>query len=309
MPRMSTAVLVPGGLMLGIRRSAFGVGGLTIGVLGLGARRLGARIFRVDRRARRSGDSRIHPEAGARGHRLDQLGDMDVGIRPDMLEGIYDTSRLLSSWHRRSRTRRPCGDERGTASGVFAPAQNPPAACTMWRMFACGRCAHRFFLVIAFVLLGSGARAQSRPPASKLTISQALAGARTLLAANDLAGARATLETALAQNPASAEAHYLLGIIAERQNDLSAASASYQEAIHLNPKLAPAHDRLGFVLGRLGRTEEALAEFERATQLAPDLFDAQYHLGATRWWTKDLDGALTALQAAVRLQPAHAEAR
>ena len=41
----------------------------------------------------------------------------------------------------------------------------------------------------------------------------------------------------------------------------------------------------------------------------PTLFDAQYHLGATRWWTKDLDGALPALEAAVRLQPGHAEAR
>ena len=144
-------------------------------------------------------------------------------------------------------------------------------------------------VIIALVLLASGAPAQSRPPASQLTISEALAGARTLLAANDLAGARARLEAALAQNPASADAHYLLGVIAERQNDLSAAAASYQEAIHLNPKLALAHDRLGFVRGLLGHTEEALAEFERATELAPDLFDAQYHLGATRWWTKDLD--------------------
>ena len=83
------------------------------------------------------------------------------------------------------------------------------------------RSTHVCLAVIAFVLFVSGAEAQSRPPESKPAISEALAGARTLLAANDLAGARTKLEAALAQNPTSAEAHYLLGMIAERQKDLS----------------------------------------------------------------------------------------
>src|SRR5919109_2037110 len=132
-------------------------------------------------------------------------------------------------------------------------------------------------LVIVFV---PEATAQSRA-GSQPDVDRAIAEARKLLAANELTSARARLEAALAENAASPEAHYLLGVTAEGQNDLSAASSPYQNALRLDPTLAHAHDRLGFVLGRLGRTIEALAAFERAVRLAPDFFDARYHLGAT----------------------------
>src|SRR5215212_5655356 len=66
--------------------------------------------------------------------------------------------------------------------------------------------------------------------------------------------ARVSLDAVLARDPESAEAQYLLGVIAERRKDLTAAAASYQLAIRYAPTMAKARDRLGFVLGQLGRT-------------------------------------------------------
>src|SRR5918993_3838482 len=71
-----------------------------------------------------------------------------------------------------------------------------------------------------------------------------LAQGRAFLQANDLERARASVEAVLTSNPASAEAHYLLGMIAERQKDLAAAAAAYQMAIQYAPTKAEAHDRL-----------------------------------------------------------------
>ena len=113
--------------------------------------------------------------------------------------------------------------------------------------------------------------------------------ARAFLDAGDLARAAASLEAEIARNPKSSDAHYVLGLVRERQRDLPAAARSYEAAIRQAPDMAEARDRLGFVLGQQGKIAEALAQFERAVRLRPDLFDAQYHLGATRWYAQDFE--------------------
>src|SRR5689334_4027734 len=92
-------------------------------------------------------------------------------------------------------------------------------------------------------------RADSAPQAAA-----SFADAKRLLDTNDLAGARRSAESAVAAEPSSVDAHYLLGVVAERQNDLKQALASYDDALRLSPKRADVEDRRGFVLGRLGRT-------------------------------------------------------
>ena len=133
---------------------------------------------------------------------------------------------------------------------------------------------------------------------------------RAYLESGNLERARTSAEAAAAQNPESSEAQYLLGLVRERQNDLTSAAAAYASAIQPG-----ALTRRGRTIGsascsgsRAGPPRRS-AEFAEAVRLDPRLFDAQYHLGATRWWTRDLAGALPALTAAVALQPGHAEAR
>ena len=147
------------------------------------------------------------------------------------------------------------------------------------------RCTSALALILLCLAAGLGAQEPGQKTTQGAVTRSLLNEGRAFLQSNDLDRARSCFENAVAGDPTSAQAHYLLGVVAERRKDLSAAAASFSAAIRYAPTMATAHDRLGFVLGQSGRTEEALREFERAVQLEPSLFDAQYHLGATRWWT------------------------
>ena len=114
-----------------------------------------------------------------------------------------------------------------------------------------------------------------------------------LIAANHIDEAASVAAKALALQPDSGRAHYLLGLVRERQRSFDAAVAEYRIALTHAPRLAEAHDRLGFVLGIQGHMDEAIAEFEQAIAIRPAFFDAHYHLGATLWWTKQVDRART----------------
>ncbi len=83
------------------------------------------------------------------------------------------------------------------------------------------------------LLLWCGADCLAQTAASKpdRTASPALTQARALLEANDLERARSLIEAALARDPASAEAHFLKGLVCERQKDLAAAAGAYAKAI------------------------------------------------------------------------------
>ena len=112
----------------------------------------------------------------------------------------------------------------------------------------------------------AGARNQTAASASKVAL---LKQGRALLEANDIARAQSYIDAALQRDPASAEAHFLLGLLKERQKDLPAAAAAYVKTIGYAPQMAEARDRLGFVLGQQGQTREAITRFEEAVQLDP----------------------------------------
>ncbi|MDQ3211809.1 MAG: tetratricopeptide repeat protein, partial [Acidobacteriota bacterium] len=138
-------------------------------------------------------------------------------------------------------------------------------------------------LVLSISLSASADAGQTAQPGRSSGLSSVAARVsqgRAFLEAGELERARATLEAAVAQEPASADGHYLLGLVAERRKDLAAAAAAFTNALQYAPAMAEAHDRRGFVLGQQGKTAEALSEFARAVQLKPSFFDAQYHLGA-----------------------------
>src|SRR5688572_30466803 len=134
--------------------------------------------------------------------------------------------------------------------------------------------------VIATLLLwcASNVLAQAPGPATvaSTAIRSALKQGRAFLDADDLDRARVQAEAVLARDPSSAEAHFLMGVIYERQKDFAAAAISYGRAIGSAPRMAEAHDRLGFVFGQQGQTTQAIRKFEEAVHLNPRLFDAQY---------------------------------
>src|SRR5688500_15612392 len=139
-------------------------------------------------------------------------------------------------------------------------------------------------LVLSVLWLAGVAGAQEPPLPSGVSSAQAaVSEGIALLKQNKRAQARERFERALALDPASAAAHYMLGWVREQERDLAAAEREYEAALVQAPSRAEIHDRLGFVRGEQGRTEEALAGFRKAVSLDPKLFDARYHLGATLW--------------------------
>src|SRR6186997_1162916 len=125
-------------------------------------------------------------------------------------------------------------------------------------------------LVLAAALAAPAAAEQTRPASSPDAL---LAQGERLVAENRLADAAAIATKVLAARPESARAHYLLGLVRDRERRLDEAAAAYREALARAPNMAEAHDRLGYVLGLQGRTDEAIAEFERAVAIRPSLFD------------------------------------
>src|SRR5258706_406187 len=105
-----------------------------------------------------------------------------------------------------------------------------------------------FALILLWVsAVAFGQVAGRANPAAAESTRSILNEGLAFLRANELDRARTSFETALARDPTFAEAHYQLGIIAERRRDLSAAASSYGSAVRYAPAMAKAHDRPGSV--------------------------------------------------------------
>ncbi len=154
------------------------------------------------------------------------------------------------------------------------------------------------------------------------------------------------LKRALAVNPNSPEAHFNLANVVRDAGEPALAVEGYKTAVacakskrHIYPD---ALINLGDALNRLGRHDEALGYLREARRLQPQRVQAQVgtaftleaqgkltaaidvlrqataftpdnpalftHMGAARHWYGDYTGALEAFDAAIRIDPDHAEA-
>jgi len=167
----------------------------------------------------------------------------------------------------------------------------------------------------------------------------ALARARSLLAAGDIAGARrvsravidrgdpvwtaaahlvlsacatrcgdghsarAHVEHALQLNPDEPLAHYASGDLAEQAGDVVAAIESFERAVALQPSFVNAHQRLGIMYGERGETKRAADAFARVVAVDPTNARGFNNLGnALRSLGRNAE-ALAAFERAVALRP------
>lgn len=109
------------------------------------------------------------------------------------------------------------------------------------------------------------------------------------------------IDQALKINPEFAPAHKLLGKLATAyDNDLVAAAGHYQRALELDPS------DMSFIahfLSGLGRNEEAVAFQKETISRDPLNAGSHYSLAVYSTFTGDLDSALAADQAALKLRP------
>lgn len=116
-----------------------------------------------------------------------------------------------------------------------------------------------------------------------------------------LAGGLPMLAAAAAQADAAADVRALM-----RQGDLAAA---LQRAAAADPRDAQARFLRGVILMDQQRDDEAMAQFEAMAQDFPELAEPYNNIALLHARAGRLDAALTALQTALRNQPAHATAR
>ena len=81
------------------------------------------------------------------------------------------------------------------------------------------------------------------------------------------------------QDPAVAQAWYMVGAVGQVRGRPEEAVASYREAIRLVPDFPEACNNLGVALHALQRSEEAIDALRRALALAPDYAEAHNNLG------------------------------
>ncbi len=115
---------------------------------------------------------------------------------------------------------------------------------------------------------------------------------------------------ALEINPNLTEAFANLGSMFYRLGRLDEAIINYQKALSFEPEMAEVYWNLACVFRRQGKLEEANNYQQKAFSINPKLGGAQFHLKRGNKLAKNgnLDGAITAWQTAINIEPNLAEA-
>ncbi len=115
------------------------------------------------------------------------------------------------------------------------------------------------------------------------------------------------MRRAVAEEPKSADAHGLLGLILDQSEKAMAAEREYRVALRLNPRSVSARANLGVLLARVGRHGEALQLFESVLADVPGHPQATLNRGAALFNLRRFEEAERALSTASNLSPAAAE--
>ena len=105
---------------------------------------------------------------------------------------------------------------------------------------------------------GKPGKAVQKPP------EQLLAAASTLYAAGQLDAAKVKAQQVLKADPASGDAHTLLGLIASSAGSVSDAGAHYQKALQIAPGNGAYANNYGIWLCSNNRAQESLTWFDKA---------------------------------------------
>ncbi len=133
----------------------------------------------------------------------------------------------------------------------------------------------------------------------------ALARARSLLAAGDIAGARRESRTVIegGEPTRSAAAHLLLSACATRSGDGHSARAHVEQALRLRPKEPLVHYARGDLAEQSGNMVQAIESFERAVALQPSFVNAHQRLGILYGERGETQRAADAFSRVVAIDP------
>ena len=119
----------------------------------------------------------------------------------------------------------------------------------------------------------------------------------------DWSAAIASFEHAIRAQPASAEAHFNLGLAQLQQGNLLEAEAAFNDAIRLATGMRGPHLFLGIAHYRNNEYPAAITALRRETQIDPKNATAFMWLGVAQLAAGDADAAAVALDRAAQLSP------
>jgi TolB-like protein/tetratricopeptide (TPR) repeat protein len=139
---------------------------------------------------------------------------------------------------------------------------------------------------------------------SGLAIDYGLLGFFTLPPLEASARAKEAAKKALELDESLSDAHAALGFVLHFYDwDWPKAEAAYRRALELNPNDASSHHRLWALLAMLGRWDESQRELDTASRLDPLSISISTNVGQNLALRGDFEGAIRALERALRLEP------
>jgi protein O-GlcNAc transferase len=127
--------------------------------------------------------------------------------------------------------------------------------------------------------------------------------ALSAIAQSQRADAAGFLDRALSAAPESAPIHLTYGALQRESGNLDLAGKHYARARAIDPGSVEAHTNFGMVMCELGRPAEGVAALEAAVQLDPDRFEVNHNLGIAYAAQGLHDRAVEHLGRAARARP------
>ena len=125
------------------------------------------------------------------------------------------------------------------------------------------------------------------------------------LRAGDFAAAEAAARQLIAEQPADAQAHHLLGLALQQRGDLAGAGAAFERASQLGPERADFHVSRAMVASQLRRHDAARDALNEAVKQDPNQLMAYISLAHMALAASDLAQAEQHLRFAERINPEH----
>ncbi len=141
---------------------------------------------------------------------------------------------------------------------------------------------------------------------SRLTVAHKRL-ARLLIDGGDLDAAAAQVQT-LISGGGDAEAHYLMGIVKDKQQDHEAAREQFMAAYRADPKFPNLMRALGITMFKLKRWKDAVQILSTVYEKTRAM-DIYYFIGRSLMELKEFQQAANIFQAVISSMPGHAQAR
>ena len=133
--------------------------------------------------------------------------------------------------------------------------------------------------------------------------------ARIAYLQGDKPGAHSAVDTIIKREPANADARLLKSAFLSREKKLAEARDQAQAAVQANPASAPAHYALGVLQDQLRQRKEAIASFSEVLRLNPRATAAQVYLSGLNLMEGSSSAALTHAELALTAAPDNPDAR